>query len=121
MSRYPLLVIALRAATRNRGHRVRTVTLLSFLCATLLLAHSAVGMGHDSEMDDQAMQDAMAVCLAVVQVLGAAVLLVAVSLRLFGRRRPHRRERLTMLSSVATLPPAAAARAGPAVLQVFRL
>ena len=97
------------------------VALLSFLCATLLLAHSAVGMGHDSAMDDGAMQDAMTVCLAVVQIVGAFVLLIATPVPLLARRRLRRSGPPAALNMPAAMPPAAAARAGPAVLQVFRL
>lgn len=97
------------------------LTLLGVLCAILLFAHSAVGMGHDSGADDQAMQDAMTVCLAVVQIAGSVALLIATPFPLLGRRTACRGNPSGPMIMAASVQPAVAARAGPAVLQVFRL
>lgn len=118
--RYPELMIRLRSGIRERGHRVMVLGLLSFLCVTVLMAHGAFGMGHDTEAGDHAMQNAVSVCLAIVEVLAIGVLLAV--WRPPALNRPLRALGVPLaLNARAIQGIAGRARAGPATLQVFRL
>lgn len=112
-------MIQLRAAIRKPSRRTVVLALLGFLAATILLAHSAAGMGHNSE-GDQGMEDAMAVCLAIVGAAGAMALLLGGSFGVVGRRFVSN-ARFASPAMPAPPQPAPIARAGPAALQVFRL
>lgn len=95
---------------------------LALTCLTLILAHGAPGLDHMAGMDqgDHVAKAAISLCLAVVQ--GGVVLLVALGGTVLLRRRSARRPsapRTVALSSPLRNLPVPAARAGPAVLQVF--
>lgn len=121
MDRYPFSMIKLRGMALRHGRRSAVLILLGFLVATLLLAHSAMGMGHDSDEGDNGMQTAISVCLAVVQVGGAMLLVAAVPGFSVHRRRRFDRRRTVSPRLLALPAIAGSARAGPAALQVFRL
>lgn len=114
-------MIRLRSAFAGRDRRWVVLASLGMLCAALVLAHSAFGMGHDGEpgAGDHLMQDTMAMCLAIAEI-GTAVLLVTalwtqasrVWFSTSWRPRPLDDRRLV------GVPPCS--RAGPAMLQVFR-
>lgn len=114
-------MIELRAFMRRHGQRTVALTLLGFLCAALLLAHSAIGMEHQTETGDHAMQDALSVCLAVVEIAGAFVLLAAAPKPFLHRRRLGAQGTPPVVDVPALLQAPGSARAGPAALQVFRL
>lgn len=132
------MIIALNAALRRHGNRIRAAVAVLALTGALVVAHGALGATHMAspalpaqmgmEMhghpaapaDDGAMSDMVAMCLAIAETaaIGFGLLAVVAALRLAlafvraripdarvaGRPRPAR---------------ARAARAGPAVLQVF--
>ena len=106
---------------RRRRNRSLALGLLGPLVAALLLAHSSLGMGHDTEAEGHAIQDALSICLAVVEIAGA-FLLLAMAVPLPHRRRfPGPEDDFASISMVALAGADWPARASPAALQVFRL
>ena len=104
---------ALRVTSTLRRHR-GIALLVATLClgATVVLAHGAAA--------DQHMGDGMAMCLAIVVVAGAAAAVAAGAL-FPGPRAPLRScEAWTLPAATCAATLAPPARAGPALLQVFR-
>lgn len=96
------------------------LALLCFVCTAVLLAHSALGMGHDGDSDHHSIQDVGAVCLAIVEA-GAVFVLLSKWLAPMLRRHIQGGVLLQDLPRWARTEPTVRARAGPARLQVFRL
>jgi hypothetical protein len=106
-----VLIAVNRVPRRHRRHAALLVAVVS-LAAAVIAAHSAMAGDH--------LGGAAAICLAVVEVTGAAVILAAPS----APSLPARARRQMGVRKPAGLVPVrvagAPARAGPAVLQVFR-
>jgi ACR3 family arsenite efflux pump ArsB len=109
------MLIALNRLRRRHRHRLAAVLLALTLCCAVVAAHSALADGH--------MGDNMAVCLAVAQT-AALFLAVAIAAGLAAAAlRPrvlHRRVVAPAAWAMAAAPEPRS-RAGPSVLQVFRL
>jgi len=114
-------MIELPSAMRGRSRPGLALALLGLICAAVLMTHSPISMGHDTEGGDHAMQDALSVCLAIVGVAGTCALLLLAASGLLRRRRSSRDCLLSIMPPRPVLGPASSARASPASLQVFRL
>ena len=100
------------------------LSLLGFLAAAVLLAHSPATAAHHASMADEPPVDVLGACLAILELAGSIALLVVVTRpqRLNGPRwRPPRDAFRGALPLISDQRLASTARAGPAVLQVFRL
>jgi hypothetical protein len=106
--------VGLNSVLRRQRRRIAVIAAMLSLAGAVVTAHSVMGVDH--------MGDATAMCLAVVETAVIAVggaLIVGVALA----RRPHW---LALIPAAPQQPAASAparirARAGPPVLQVFRL
>ena len=108
------MFVGLNSVLRRQRRRIAVIAAMLSLAGAVVTAHSVMGVDH--------MGDATAMCLAVVETAVIAVggaLIVGVALA----RRPHW---LVLIPAAPEQPAASAparirARAGPPVLQVFRL
>lgn len=138
------MLIACNDAIRRHRRRVLTATAALVLASALMLAHGAAGAGHltstqaaaamgahqlsmgahhppaGADHGGMTLEDALAMCLAVTETaaFGFALLAVIAAWRSALRHLSVSTPRATA-PWVAVAPPHAAARAGPAVLQVF--
>ncbi len=108
------MFIALNRIARRQRHRLMTLAAVLALSGVVVVAHSAMGGDH---MDGDTMMCVAVLEIAALTVAGVAAgpalaLLSAVWVRL---------PRLMPALPVLALAPEPRARAGPAVLQVFRL
>ena len=114
-------MIWIRTKLQRSRRSLLAVGALALTCLTLILAHNAPGLDHMAGMDhgDQMTKAAISLCLAVVQ--GGLVVLVALGGAALLRRRPRTIGvgRALALASPPRNLSVSAARAGPAVLQVF--
>lgn len=115
-------MIWIRTKLQRSRRSLLAVGALALTCLTLILAHGAPGLDHMAGMDhgDQMTEAAISLCLAVVQ--GGLVVLVALGGAALLRRRPPRTIGVGRALALASPPrnlSVPAARAGPAVLQVF--
>lgn len=103
--------------TRNR-HRIALLAVLGAISFAVVAEHG--GLGHGAPMDD-GMGGVVSMCLAIVT--GTALVAGGVALFALARRFAVAPSELGSRSVVLALPAAPApqpARAGPALLQVFR-
>jgi hypothetical protein len=114
---YPLTVlIALNGALRRQRRRIATLTVTVGLAGSVVVAHSALRHHHVGDMGG-----AILTCLAVVE---TAVVAVGAAFALSALMRRRRR---LLPASLAPDPPfvpspaGTRSRAGPPLLQVFRL
>lgn len=138
------MLIACNDAIRRHRRRVGTVAAALVLASALMLAHGAAGAGHlggapgsagmgahdltmgahhppaGADHGGLSLDDALAMCLAVTETaaFGFALLAVIAAWRC-ALHRPTATVPRPAAAGVAVAPPGAAARAGPAVLQVF--
>lgn len=117
-------MIRIRSALTARRPALATLGVVVALGLVVTVAHSSPGGGHmDGMADAQRDHSGLAtVCLAIVEAGGAGVALLAlwgaVRRRLVEGPRP---DRFVTGSRLPDAPLAPLARAGPAVLQVYRL
>lgn len=110
------MLIALNQLRRRHRQRLAAVLLALALCCLLVAAHSALAERH--------MGDDMAICLAVAQ---TAALALSIAVAIVAATRPTLPcntwdRRLALIPILlGCQPPIPRSRAGPAVLQVFRL
>jgi hypothetical protein len=106
--------VGLNIVLRRQRRRIAVIVAMLTLAGAVVTAHSVMGADH--------MGDATAMCLAVVETAVIAVggaLIVGVAMA----RRPHWRAMISVAPQqpAASAPARIRARAGPPVLQVFRL
>lgn len=110
------MLIALNQLRRRHRQRLAAVLLALALCCLLVAAHSALAERH--------MGDDMAICLAVAQTAALALSIAVVIVAATRHSLPCAswdRGLASMPSRPNSQPPVPRSRAGPAVLQVFRL
>lgn len=110
------MLIALNQLRRRRRQRLGAVLLALALCCLLVAAHSALAERH--------MGDDMAVCLAVAQTAALALSIAVVIVAATRHSRPCASSDFGLAPTQSrpnSQPPVPRSRAGPAVLQVFRL
>ncbi|MGK2936201.1 MAG: hypothetical protein ACSLFR_00085 [Solirubrobacteraceae bacterium] len=138
------MLIACNDAIRRHGRRVMTGAAALVLASALMLAHGAAGAAHGSgapgpaamgahdlsmgahhppagaDHGGMSLDQALAMCLAITETaaFGFALLAVIAAWRCTLHRLSVITPRMAAVSA-AVVPPRAAARAGPAVLQVF--
>lgn len=123
-SSIPGPVIRIRSALTARRPTLAALGVVVALGLVITVAHGSPGGGHmDGMADDQGgHSDVATMCLAIVEAGGAGVALLALWSAV--RRRPVEGPRPSVFLTSSRLPhapPAPLARAGPAVLQVYRL
>lgn len=102
---------------RRQRRRLVTVTVMLGLAGAVVVAHSA--MGHDHMGD---VGEAVAMCLAVAETaIVAAGAALALGVALAGRTRWLVRAPVPHAFAYVPAPRTVPARAGPPLLQVFRL
>lgn len=138
------MLIACNDAIRRHRRHVMAVAAALVLVSALMLAHGAPGAGHaggasgsaamgahdlsmgahhppaGADHGGMSLDDALAMCLAITETaaFGFALLALIGAWRCARHRLSLSTPRASALSA-AVVPPSAAARAGPAVLQVF--
>jgi hypothetical protein len=110
------VLIALNSTLRRQRRRLAMVVVMLGLAGAIVTAHSAMGQDHMGGMGD-----AVVMCLAVAETAVVAVG-VALAMGLWLRRARWLAARIRdggprFIPAPASVP----ARAGPALLQVFRL
>lgn len=115
-------MIRLRATVSRRARSLSIGGALVLVCLAVAWAHAAPVAHEMNAMGDDEMATAVSICLAVLGA-GAGLLAAVLGAAIVGRRRPPRSLGPTapglLIARPALIPPVAA-RAGPAVLQVFR-
>jgi hypothetical protein len=115
-------MIRIRATLKQSRRSLLGLAALGLTCLALIVAHGGPGLDHMAGSDDADQMTAVAVslCLAVIQ--GGALLVAALGGTAHLRRRATRivgNDGAAARSIPRPNPPVPAARAGPAVLQVF--
>lgn len=106
------MFVWLNTTLRRQRRRLLVLATVLALAGVVVVAHTVANHDH--------MGDAIAMCLAVVETAAVAAI-AAIGLGLFAARPAWRRPlRAGVEVLVAAAASPAAARAGPAVLQVFR-
>lgn len=128
----PVSIIRLREMIRHRGRRATAILVVAL--AVLVAAHHAgphdsqadsaghlvaVAAEHGPQVPASAVDDIVAVCLAILPVAAALIALLGVVLTLGRRLRPPA-GRLTQLSLEPATGPPRRARTGPRLLCVMR-
>lgn len=113
-------MIRLRASIAQRGRSLLLLSVLGLICFALAWAHGTPA-GHEMAERDAPMTDAVAVCLAVLEVVGGLLLVATGTVTLRSGSRIWELETKTRSLPQCYAGPALALwpRAGPA-LQVFR-
>jgi hypothetical protein len=115
-------VIRIRALIKLRGRTLVIGAALALICLALAWAHSAPAAHEMNASGDDQMADVISICLAVLQI-GGGLLAALIGTVLVRRRRPPRRLSPTIPANAVFgrgLVYPVAARAGPALIQVFR-